>query len=86
MDSNSKSGQNETQNNNSKKRNYVITRQTDGSEQPLITTVMQPEIRGVVVVCDGASDAATRARLTELISVALDIGYNKICITKMSSE
>jgi len=65
----------------------VITLQANaGSNTSAVTTVAQSDIRGVVILCDGGDDIAIVAKITEIVSAALNIGYNQIYITKMSSE
>ena len=41
-----------------------------------------PEVRGVAVVCDGGADPAVRAELASLIGAALNIGSNRIYISR----
>lgn len=65
----------------------VITLQTNaGLNTSAVTTAAEPGIRGVVILCDGGDDIKTVAKITEIVSAALNIGYNQIYITKMSSE
>jgi len=65
----------------------VITLQTNaGLNTSAVTTAAVPRIRGVVILCDGGDDIRTVAKITEIVSAALNIGYNQIYITKMSSE
>ncbi len=61
---------------------YTLNRTwTGGSE-----TGELPAVQGAVIVCDGAGNAGVRSQLTELISVILNIGYDKIAIVQMSGE
>ena len=65
----------------------VITLQTNaGMNTSAVTAAAEPKIRGVVILCDGGDDIRTVAKITEIVSAALNIGYNQIYITKMSSE
>ncbi len=65
----------------------VITLQTNaGLKTSAVTAAAEPEIRGVVILCDGGDNIKTVAKITEIVSAALNIGYNQIYITKMSSE
>ena len=41
-----------------------------------------PAVRGVAVVCDGGADPAVRAELASLIGAALNIGSNRIYISR----
>ncbi len=60
----------------------------DGSEgkQALLTTQKAPLIKGVVVVCEGGDDTTVRSRIIDAVTTALDIGSNRVCVTKMSNE
>lgn len=51
-----------------------------------VMTHAKEDIRGVVILCDGGDDIKTVSKITEIVSAALNIGYNQIYITKMSSE
>ncbi len=51
-----------------------------------VMTQARTDIRGVVILCDGGDDIKTVSKITEIVSAALNIGYNQIYITKMSSE
>lgn len=50
----------------------------DGSA--LTETVIQPQIRGVAVLCDGGGDVRVAARITELLTSLLDLPSNRICV------
>lgn len=65
----------------------IITLQTNaGLNTSAVTAAADFKIRGVVILCDGGDDIKTVAKITEIVSAALNIGYNQIYITKMSSE
>ena len=63
---------------------YIRMKGADGSENALMTTQMQPEIQGVVVVCDGGEDTVVQQRITEAVTTVLDISSNNVCVTKMA--
>ena len=52
--------------------------------QALVETALEPEIRGVAIVCEGGDDIAVVKRITELVSVVLGIPTSRICVTKMT--
>lgn len=62
---------------------YVLVDGEDG-KQALVEHTEMPQIRGVVVICDGGSNSSTICRVTEAVSVVLGITTNRICVTKMS--
>lgn len=51
----------------------------------LTETVCQPQVRGVAVLCEGADDVRTAARITELVSAVLDLPSNRICVERRKS-
>ncbi len=69
-----------TQQNDSNQKTYVIVKDSDGNEKPLIVTEKMPVVRGVVVVCEGGSETAVAAAVRKAVSSALGIDENKICV------
>ncbi len=63
---------------------YILVKNADGSESALVTMQMQPEIQGVVVVCDGGEDTVVKQRITDAVTTVLDISSNYVCVTKMA--
>jgi stage III sporulation protein AG len=63
-------------------KKYITTRDSNGNETPLIVKKIEPKIRGAVVLCQGASNKDVRENIIKLISIALDISTNKICVAK----
>ena len=63
-------------------KKYIITKDSDGNEIPMIVKKIEPKIRGAVISCQGAKNKEVRENIIKLVSVALDITPNKICITK----
>ncbi len=46
--------------------------------------IIEPSIRGVAVVCEGADSAVVCAEITDLLTTLLSIPSNKVCITKLT--
>lgn len=69
-----------TQESDSNHKTYVIIKDADGNEQPLIVTEKMPVIRGVVIVCENGqtSNVATAVRLA--VKSALNVDDSKICV------
>ena len=42
-----------------------------------------PQVGGVLIICEGGDNYKVAARLTQAVSVALNVEYNKIFVTKM---
>ncbi len=55
---------------------------TETGREGLLVTEIQPTVRGVVVVCDGGDNETVRHRISEAVSVALNISSKRVCITK----
>lgn len=67
---------------NDSERTAILVDTGDGREGLLVTEI-QPTVRGVVVVCEGGDNEAVRARVTEAVTVALDLSAKKVCVTKL---
>lgn len=59
----------------------VVLIDTDGGEEALKETTLQPTVKGVAVVCTGAHQLHVVSRITELVSTVLGIPSNRICVT-----
>lgn len=46
------------------------------------TVSIEPQVRGVVVVCEGGEDPTVAARVLEAVTKSLCISSDKVCITK----
>lgn len=77
-------GSTKTQENVNNQKDTVIIKNSDGSEQALILTEIQPTVKGVVVVCDGGNDPVVEEKIMEAITTALDIPANHVSISKMT--
>lgn len=62
---------------------YILVDGSDGKEA-LVRTRLEPTVRGVVVVCDGADNIAVQARVISAVTTALDISSAQVCISKMA--
>ncbi len=62
---------------------YIII-ENDGEENGLILKVIQPKIRGVAIVCEGADRATVKQSITELVTAVLGIGSNRVNISKIA--
>ena len=79
-DENSKSGDKTSEKSYEKK--FVLT--DDDSGVVLKTT--EPEVRGVIVVCDGGDNAAVKNGITSAVRAALSVDSNKITVLKMKNS
>ena len=62
---------------------YIVVDTGSGRKEALLKTERQPTIQGVVVVCEGAGSMIVQQRVTEVVTTALGIPYNKVCVTKI---
>lgn len=73
----------QTQQNNSSESSHVIVSNATGGQNALLTKQVQPNILGVVVVCDGAENSDVQESVINAVSTALGIPSNKVSINKM---
>ena len=66
------------------KKTCIVIRQKDGSEKALAIGQLMPEIKGVLVICDGGDDENVKKRVINAVKAALDISENHICVTKLA--
>lgn len=64
------------------KDEYVIVNNGD-SEEGIVVKVQQPEIRGVAVVCQGASSEKVRAAIVQTVTALLDISSARVSVAEM---
>ncbi|NCC87226.1 MAG: hypothetical protein EOM05_05095 [Clostridia bacterium] len=65
---------------------HIIINSSDKDEAGLIVEVIQPQIRGVAIVCEGASSAVVRQNITDTVTAVLNISSIRVCITKMTKD
>ncbi len=61
---------------------YIVIKSGSSSENGMLLKVIEPNIRGVAVVCDGGDNAAVRENIINTVSAVLDIKTNKISVCK----
>ncbi len=64
----------------------VIVDTSYGTRQALVKTSKEPTVKGVVVVCQGGDKISVQQEVTDLVTTALDIGANKVCVSKLKSN
>jgi len=65
---------------------YVLVRQPDGSEVPLILKELEPQIEGVAIVAEGGDDIVVRDALIRTTFTVLGIGAHKVHVAAGSSR
>lgn len=51
--------------------------------QALVESQLEPEVKGVAIVCTGAGDILVVGQITDLVATVLDVPTNRICVAKM---
>lgn len=82
--SSKKTGENENADQqNTEKKKYTIIREKDGSEKALSVGQLVPEIKGVLVICDGGDNEEVRDNIINAVSAALNIQKSHIYVSKL---
>lgn len=61
----------------------VFRKDSDGSEAPYVTESLEPEISGVLVIAQGAQDAAVVKEITDAVMALFGVEAHKIKVMKM---
>lgn len=61
----------------------ILEKQQDGSESPYITKELQPEIKGVVVIAEGAAQKQIEAEINDAVVALFSVPSHKIKVMKM---
>jgi len=64
---------------------FVFVEDINGKKQALYVTQILPEIKGVVVVCEGGDTLAVRNDVINALTTGLGIFSNNVYVTKLSS-
>lgn len=60
----------------------VLIEDSDRNSAPYVIQEKEPELEGVVVVCDGGSDALVKREITDAVSALFQIESHKIKVMK----
>lgn len=71
-----------TQQSDNRQTSYILIDKGSGQKQPVVTARLEPQVKGVVVVCPGAENKVVGARVVEVVTTALGIGSNRVCVVK----
>ena len=64
----------------------LLVEDAEGHSQALPTTTVEPKVRGVAVVCQGADDPLVATRVTEAVTTALGISSNRVCVVRLGDN
>lgn len=62
---------------------YILVDSGSGKREALLQTQIQPKVKGVVVVCEGAGNVVVEQRVLNVVTTSLDIPSSKVCVTKL---
>ncbi len=60
----------------------VLTVDTDAGPVGLLLTHIQPSVKGVAIVCDGAGNPTVHQRVIDLVSTAFHISERRVCVVQ----
>lgn len=66
--------------NNSNETKYLVIKNSDGTQQPIAVTEVQPIVKGVVVVCHGGDNPITQQKVIQAVTTALDVKSNRVSV------
>ncbi|HZJ78839.1 MAG TPA: hypothetical protein VFD52_08585 [Clostridia bacterium] len=69
-----------------KENEYLVIRSNDNSENGLIIKIIQPDIRGVAIVCEGADSIIVKQSIINTVTAVLGISSTKVNIAKMADQ
>ena len=69
-----------TQQSDSNQKTYVVIKDSDGNEHPVVITQKMPDVRGVVIVCRGGETTPVASAVRLAVKSALNISEEKICV------
>ena len=69
-----------TQQSDSNQKTYIVIKDSEGNEHPLIVTEKMPKVRGVVVVCENGETPSVASAVRLAVRSSLNVDDEKICI------
>ena len=82
--SSSESGRTTESGNISREQTHILMDRGSG-EEPLVEKQIEPQVRGVMILCEGAENPVVEQRLTEAVKPVLVIPASRICVEKISN-
>lgn len=61
----------------------IVIIEQNNDDSALVVKVIEPQIRGVLVLCEGANEPKVAEEITNAIKTVLGVSYNKICVLKL---
>ena len=82
----SKSDSQDTSSETTSEKSDIATVQGNGASEALVVKENQPEVRGVIVVAQGAEDISVRMNLLNAVTTLLNVSADKVEILKMNQQ
>lgn len=60
--------------------NTILVDGEDGRKVALVRTRLEPKVKGVLIVCKGASNPIIEQKVTTAVKTVLSIGANNVCV------
>lgn len=76
----------QTQASGTNEQNPTVVEDSGGGQQALLRVQKQPEVLGVVVVCDGGGSADVQESVVNAVTVALGITSNQVSVNPMRAK
>lgn len=73
-----------TQDDNASENKLVLVEDEKGVSRPVVEKVIEPQIKGVVVVCRGAKSAKVCEQVTQAVTTVLGIRSTQVCVSPKS--
>ena len=64
----------------------ILVEDANGRKTALLRKTLEPEVRGVVVVCEGGGNPITVMQITEAVKTALGIPSTRVCVAPLSDS
>ena len=65
-------------------KEYVLIG-SGNSEQGLVLKMVEPQVRGVAVICQGGDDLIVRQAVVEAVTAVLGVGSNKVSVARLGA-
>ncbi|MCI8496908.1 MAG: stage III sporulation protein AG [Clostridiales bacterium] len=72
------------QQSNDVEQNVITVDDASGGKKALVRTQIEPQVKGVVVVCEGGDQELVQQRVTNAVTTALNITSRRVCVTKLN--
>jgi stage III sporulation protein AG len=63
-------------------QSYLLVENQNGKRQALLVSRSEPQVKGVIVICEGAGQPSVCEAVTEAVKTALHISANRVYVAK----